>query len=68
MSLTQMSPLSCRHARAWQSMPIVWETWLVSCIKARLYLANEEEHTVPELEIGNKEDVPAVSRHVTNPA
>lgn len=47
-------------------MPIVWESWLGSCIKARLYLANEVEHAVPELEISpQKEDQSAVARYST---
>lgn len=44
-------------------MPIVYESFLVSCIKARKYLANEEEHAVPELETSNQNDESAATRH-----
>ena len=44
-------------------MPIVWETWLVSCIKARMYLANEEEHAVPEVEVSNQKEESTLTRH-----
>ena len=44
-------------------MPIVYESFLVSCINARKYLANEEEHAVPELETSNQNDESAATRH-----
>ena len=41
--------LSCRYARVWGGIPIVWDTWLESTAKAGIYRRDEADFAVPAL-------------------